>query len=62
MARPREHDKRVTINVRMPPELHARLRAAADDREVGVNLLAVHALEHYLEQLRPVDEVLVTRD
>ena len=62
MARPREYGERVTTSVRMPPALYERLRQAADDRVLGVNLLVVSAIESYLDRLAPVDEVLRTRE
>jgi len=37
------------------------LRAAADERGVGVNFLAVKALEDFLDHLVPVDELVLTR-
>jgi hypothetical protein len=38
------------------------VRAAAEERQVAVNLIVVKALEDYLERLVPVDEVVRTRD
>jgi predicted HicB family RNase H-like nuclease len=63
VGRPRVHDEeRVTTAVRVPRGLHDRVRAAADERQVAVNLLVVKALEDYLDRLVPVDEVVRTRD
>ena len=63
MGRPRVHDEeRVTTAVRVPKTLHDRVRAAASERDVGVNLLVVRALEEYLDRLVPVDEVVRTRE
>jgi len=39
--------KRITI--RVPPELHRRLRELAADRSVSLNTLAVEALQAYAE-------------
>jgi hypothetical protein len=55
-------EDRVTTAVRVPKTLHDRARAAAQERQVGVNLLVVRALEDYLDRLVPVDEVVRTRD
>jgi predicted HicB family RNase H-like nuclease len=62
MGRPRVHtEDRVTTAVRVPKTLHDRVRAAAQERQVGVNLLVVRALEEYLDRLVPVDELVRTR-
>lgn len=61
MSRPRVyHERRVQTSVRLPEGLHARLHAEAEDREVGVNLMVVRAIEHYLDALVPADQVLDT--
>jgi predicted HicB family RNase H-like nuclease len=63
VGRPRVHqEERVTTAVRVPKTLHDRVRAAADERHVGVNLLVVRALEEYLDRLVPVDELIRTRE
>jgi hypothetical protein len=63
MGRPRVHDEeRVATAVRVPKTLHDRVRAAAQERQVGVNFLVVRALEEYLDRLVPVDELVRTRD
>jgi hypothetical protein len=61
VPRPRIHDERVTTAVRLPSELHDRLRAAADERHVSVNFLIVKSLEDYLDRLIPIDELELTR-
>jgi predicted HicB family RNase H-like nuclease len=62
MARPKVHQgDRITTAVRIPRELHDRLRQAADDRQVSVNLLLVKALEDYLGRLIPLEELQLTR-
>ena len=43
--------------MRLPESLHERLCAAARERDVSVNLLVTRAVESYLAQLPPVDEV-----
>jgi hypothetical protein len=37
------------------------LKCAAEERQVGVNLLAVKALEDYLDRLIPLDHLQLTR-
>jgi predicted HicB family RNase H-like nuclease len=62
MARPKiHHEERVTTALRVPKQLHEQLRAAAQERQVGVNVIAVRALEEYLERLIPLDELQLTR-
>lgn len=59
MARPRVYDeKRVTTAVRLPESLHERLRDAAGERDVSVNLLVVKAIDDYLDRLVPADDAL----
>lgn len=60
MGRPREYEKRITTNIRLPPDLHQRLQDAADEREVSVNLLMIHAAEQFLDRLLPIEQVLGT--
>ncbi len=60
-GRPREYaPDRVTKAVRVPPHLDERLKEAARERGVSVNLLVNTALEDYLRRLVPVDQVLRT--
>jgi predicted HicB family RNase H-like nuclease len=62
MARPKvHHEERVTTALRVPRGLHDRLKSAAEERQVGVNLLAVKALEDYLDRLVPLDHLQLTR-
>ena len=59
MARPRLHDEpRVSTAIRLPESLHQRLRDAALDRDVSVNLLATKAIGQFLDSLLPADEIL----
>jgi len=61
-GRPREFDNdRITKALRIPPSLDDRLKHAARERGISVNLLMNNALEDYLRRLVPVDEVLKTR-
>ena len=58
MARPQVHPvDRVTTAIRIPKELHERLQQAAADRRVGLNLLVNWALEEYLDELVPLDQL-----
>ena len=60
-GRPREYDDdRVTKAVRIGPELDARLKKAARERGLSVNLLMNVALEDYLDRLLPLDQLLKT--
>jgi predicted HicB family RNase H-like nuclease len=61
MARPRLHDEpRVSTQIRLPEDLHQRLKLAARDRDVSVNLIVTRALVEYLDRLEPADVVLST--
>lgn len=56
-GRPREYDdERVTKVVRISPELDLRLKTAARERGVSVNLLMNAALDDYLGRLVPVEQ------
>ena len=58
-GRPREYDEyRVIKTVRVSPQLDDRLKAAARERDVSVNLLINAALEDYLERLLPIEQLL----
>lgn len=60
-GRPKEYDgDRVTKAIRISPELDARLKQAARERGVSVNLLMNSAVEDYLKRLLPVEDVLRT--
>ena len=60
-GRPREHtEERITKAVRISADLDGRLKEAAQQRDVSVNLLITTALEDYLERLVPVEQVLKT--
>ena len=60
-GRPREYDEeRVTKAVRISQELDLRLKAAARERGVSVNLLMNAALDDYLGRLVPVEQLLET--
>ncbi len=60
-GRPVEYSEpRVTKALRVSPELDARLKDAARERGVSVNLLVNTALTDYLGRLIPVGELLRT--
>lgn len=62
MPRPKiHHEERVTTALRVPKALHERLKHAAEERQVALNLLAVKALEDYLDRLIPVEDLQLTR-
>lgn len=62
MPRPKiHHEERVTTALRVPKALHERLKNAAEERQVALNLLAVKALEDYLDRLIPVEDLQLTR-
>lgn len=47
--------------MRLPRDLHAQLRASAEERELSVNYLVVRALTYYLDRLIPADEIELIR-
>lgn len=53
-------DTRVTLSLRLEPRVLERLRAAADDRGMSANRLAVALIDEALPHLRPVSEFTVT--
>ena len=61
MSRPKRHDPRQQILLRMDPALHQRLKDAAEDRELSMNWLIVRAVEEFLDHLIPADELRLTR-
>lgn len=58
MARPRVYENRVTTAVRLPEDLHDRLKQAADERDVSVNYLMTKAVDDYLDRLVPAEEAV----
>lgn len=62
MARPKvHHEERVTTAFRIPKELHGRLQEAAAERDLSANFLAVKAIEEFLDNLVPAEELRLTR-
>lgn len=60
---PEEHEaaETVSVTVRVAPELAERLRTAASERLVSTNLLVTKAIEGFLDDLIPIDELQLTR-
>jgi predicted HicB family RNase H-like nuclease len=47
--------------IRFPPDLHAELKQAADERYLSINFLVVAAVREFLPRLIPADELRLTR-
>jgi len=47
--------------IRFPPDLHDRLRVAADEHDLSVNWMVVKAVQEFLDLLVPPEEVRFTR-
>jgi predicted HicB family RNase H-like nuclease len=47
--------------IRFPPDLHAELKRAADERYLSINFLVVAAVREFLPRLIPADEFTLTR-
>lgn len=48
--------------IRLDPEVHRRLKDAAQERDVSVNWLVGKAVTEFLDRLIPVEEIRWTRD
>ncbi len=55
-------EKRVSVYVRIPEELHTAIAAAAAERDLSLNYLANRAVADFLDRLIPPDEIQWTRD
>lgn len=53
---------RVHTAFRLPEDLHARLQAEAEDRDLSMNYLVTKAIEEFLADLIPTREFRLTRD
>jgi predicted DNA-binding protein len=53
--------KRLTTGIRFPEDLHERLKQAAEERDLSINYMVVKAVEEFLENLIPVEELKLTR-
>lgn len=47
--------QRTATGLRLPADLHARLLAAAEERDVSANLLVTKAVTQYLDRLIPIE-------
>lgn len=52
---------RMTTAIRFSPELHQRLKDAAEERDLSINFLVVKACEQFVEALIPVKEIQWTK-
>lgn len=50
------------VSIRLPEDVHERLRVAAEERDLSMNYLAHRAIVQFLDRLIPVDEWKLTRD
>lgn len=57
----KRYDTRTSTMVRFDPDLHARLTEAAAERDVSMNWLVNRAVARYLDDLVPVDQIVLTR-
>jgi predicted transcriptional regulator len=53
-------EPRVSTQVRLPKSLYARLKLAAEDRDVSANRILTRALTEFLDRLEPSEVVLST--
>lgn len=56
-----KNDDRVHTALRLPEDLLKRLREAAEERDLSMNFLVVKAVEEFLENLIPAEELRLTR-
>lgn len=61
LGRPSHNGPRTSTNVRFSDALHARLVAAAAERDLSVNWLVCRAVERFLDDLLPLDQIVLTR-
>ena len=61
MSRPRIYAPRTLTTIRFTKDIHTRLLDAAEARDVSANFLVNTAVEQFLDQLIPVDEMQWTR-
>lgn len=57
MSRPQTYGSRVTSAIRLEPDLHARLHAAADERDVSANWLITRAIEQLLDRIGDTEPI-----
>lgn len=56
-----ERSERSATAIRFPAAVHERLRKASEDHGLPVNYLVVKAVEEFLDDLLPPDELRLTR-
>lgn len=56
-----DEEPKVTLTIRLSPDLHARLKAAAEERIVSASWLTNRAIAEFLDNLLPPDEFTLTR-
>ena len=62
MARPRTYEEpRIATAVRLPESVHRRLREAAANRDISVNLLVTRAVTDLLDRLPTAESALGSR-
>lgn len=49
------------LTIRLTPDLHDRLRDAAEDRDLSVNWLVTRAIEDFLDRLIPAEDLSLVR-
>lgn len=54
------HRKQTGV-VRLPDDLHARLKAASEERDLSMTVMVNKAVTQFLDRLIPVDEIRRTR-
>lgn len=56
-----EKKRRRTTGIRIPEDLHERLKEAAAERDLSINYMVVKAVEEFLDNLIPAGELKLTR-
>lgn len=57
MSRPQTYGARVSSAIRLEPDLHARLHAAAIERDVSANWLITRAIEQLLDRIGSTEPI-----
>lgn len=55
-------EPRITTKIRIPESLHSRLKTEAGQRDLSVNWMMNKAIETFLDNLIPVDEIQWVRE
>lgn len=53
---------RYNTAIRFPPDVHANLKRAAEERGLSINYLVVAAVRDFLPRLIPATELRLTRE